>query len=467
MKCMHARRSAGCTCCAHGGPLPRGLSRWRYSVSLMSLEDGGTDQPSDDEAESLASTSRPLQPLKTQKGKRRPGKRQSKRSRKASHRTATVLWCMLMAIGAAVMLSSLKTVQDVCLNAGAALGIVRVRSSMTPQKVSSTPPSLPPNRPDPMPPHMQIPNSQSSPPVLLPMPLSSPPAPSSPPPRPPPPRAPPSRPPPAMPPSPSPTPVPTVEAINARYQRAPYDPWPTNGTLPDMGVLVHCFDGVEDSSERWRARRGRLSGSLIFAAQCYEARDGNRIVPGAALFGHACSSGGVILRPRHTRIECGNDMDCGNCAAGGCASNYLGLCPHVIEVTGPTCSGSWMPEDVHIYLRRATEEHAANQDDGHCAPPTRTPSPALPRPLSNSCPLLLTGSFVVDAPWVHGSLCSFEAHCAQTMSSKSTGTRWTPTCHGLWRPFSRAATCIPTWLTSTTPSSAVTTWTKTTFRCSR
>jgi len=168
-----------------------------------------------------------------------------------------------------------------------------------------------------------------------------------------------------MPPSPSPTPVPTVEAINARYQRAPYDPWPTNGTLPDMGVLVHCFDGVEDSSERWRARRGRLSGSLIFAAQCYEARDGNRIVPGAALFGHACSSGGVILRPRHTRIECGNDMDCGNCAAGGCASNYLGLCPHVIEVTGPTCSGSWMPEDVHIYLRRATEEHAANQDDGH------------------------------------------------------------------------------------------------------
>jgi len=157
-----------------------------------------------------------------------------------------------------------------------------------------------------------------------------------------------------------------VDEINARYLRSPYEAWSADGSLPDAGLLVHCLDGVEDSNERWRANRARLSGSVIFAAQSDIGSDGRpRVGPGATLFGHACGGGGVVLRPNRNRIQCGNDQDCGNCAAQGCSTNHLGLCPHVAEAVGPTCAGSWMPNDIHIYLRRATEAHIARGDGGH------------------------------------------------------------------------------------------------------
>lgn len=71
-------------------------------------------------------------------------------------------------------------------------------------------------------------------------------------------------PPPSPPPQPSPPPfVPPIRRLTARYRRSPWEaPWPTDGTLVDAGLLVHCFDSHEvrflllpsDSSERHHKR---------------------------------------------------------------------------------------------------------------------------------------------------------------------------------------------------------------------
>ena len=144
--------------------------------------------------------------------------------------------------------------------------------------------------------------------------------------------------------------------MNERYTRSPYAPWPADGSLPDAGVVVHCFDGQETN---FRANRARLSGSVIFADQTF--RNGAVVHgPGAFVFGHACAAkGGIVMRPAVAKVNCGNDIDCGNCAAGGCAGNPRGYCPAVVPgaaVHECDAGKSWHVADIHAYLRAATEK---------------------------------------------------------------------------------------------------------------
>ena len=161
------------------------------------------------------------------------------------------------------------------------------------------PPSPPPRSPPP----------SSPPPVYLP----ASPSPSHPPPSTPPPFLPPCTPPLGPPPSPPP---PTLDRINARYALAPFADWPPDGTLPNVGVLVHCFDYHELEHAKFVPKRMHpwdspshptlISASLIFASQL-QVR--SLAVAEDALFG--CGMGGIILRPGVARVVCGNPSDCG------------------------------------------------------------------------------------------------------------------------------------------------------------
>ena len=135
-----------------------------------------------------------------------------------------------------------------------------------------------------------------------------------------------------------------VREINARFRRSPLDAhWPADGSLADAGVLVrvcgawscvhvvmcvdvgvgmamcmcvvhdvvalrvcvaqvHCFDGWEVHETPWKAN-GDLSCSLIYAATGFE---------GAAipLIGEGVK-GGVLFRPKLTRLKCGKGEDSG------------------------------------------------------------------------------------------------------------------------------------------------------------
>ena len=117
-----------------------------------------------------------------------------------------------------------------------------------------------------------------------PLPSRPPPAPASPPPAQPGP-APPTPPPVPAPPPPSPPAPPgtaVAARINARYQRSPYQPWSADGAVPDRGLLVHCFDGVEGTQAKWRpaialrTSQDHPSTSMIFAEQTisFQGRQG-------------------------------------------------------------------------------------------------------------------------------------------------------------------------------------------------
>jgi len=134
-------------------------------------------------------------------------------------------------------------------------------------------------------------------------------------------------PPPPTPPLPPPSPpyVSPVQRITERYLRSPYEVvWPANGTLPDAGLLVHCFDRHEDNERPWRPVIGGgvhgssdVSASLIFAEQCRTHNYYRRRAPGDFLFDHGCQQGGVIFRMGVGCVSCGNAQDCdGFCDAG-------------------------------------------------------------------------------------------------------------------------------------------------------
>lgn len=219
-----------------------------------------------------------------------------------------------------------------------------------------------------------------------PSPPPSPPPPPSPSPCPPPPPL-PSPPPPSPP--PPPPPMTAIERINARFQRSPYDPWPSDGTLPDAGLLVHCFDGLESAAERWHpivagaSGKPHPSGSIIFMEQCLNPANEPYLAPGVPLFGHACAQGGVILRPGRVKIFCGNAHDSGARCVDYCASpgaptegqteggREEGETPEVAHDEGEDqgeeegehrrsaaadaepapCNGAWAPDGVHYWLR--------------------------------------------------------------------------------------------------------------------
>ena len=72
------------------------------------------------------------------------------------------------------------------------------------------------------------------------------------------------------------------------HDRSPLDAhWAADGILADAGVLLHAFDGWEDTFAKWRAT-GDMSASLIYAANGY---------PGARIPHFQGQSAGLIFRP--------------------------------------------------------------------------------------------------------------------------------------------------------------------------
>ena len=131
--------------------------------------------------------------------------------------------------------------------------------------------------------------------------------------------------------------------------------------------MVHCFDGVESNLQKWRPsiatnpKADHPSTSIIFAEQCFSPDGEPHFAPGVSLFGHACSGGGVILRPgtNVAKVMCGHGFDHGA---------YCGpFCKHVPEwqYEGEKCSSAWAPEDMGVYLYRDTQDYRANPGWGH------------------------------------------------------------------------------------------------------
>ena len=165
--------------------------------------------------------------------------------------------------------------------------------------------------------------------------------------------------------------------INARFHRSPYLPslWTSDGILPDVGVLLHCFDAYEKIDEPWKPRNEMLdtglSASFIFAGQRHSATVG--LIP---LFTPCLS--GVIFRPGATRILCGNGGDAGgHCSFPGCSSpRFLPLDQQSApdqNYPGDGCSSqSWSPADCGPFLRRVTSFQKAAKRSFYnevCAPP--------------------------------------------------------------------------------------------------
>ena len=77
--------------------------------------------------------------------------------------------------------------------------------------------------------------------------------------------------------------------------------------------------------------------------------------PGKELFGHACASGGVILRPgSNHKVMCAHARDHGA---------YCGsFCP---SPGGKLCSDAWRPEDIGEYLRLQTLSYRSSPEYGY------------------------------------------------------------------------------------------------------
>jgi hypothetical protein len=102
---------------------------------------------------------------------------------------------------------------------------------------------------------------------------------------------------------------PVVDRINARFRDAK-----PSSELDQLGVLLHAFDGYEESGRPWRActarsdcnsagssNGGRESAFLVFGGLREQLED----IPA---FGDA---GGVVLSPAHTLVLCGYPGDGG------------------------------------------------------------------------------------------------------------------------------------------------------------
>ena len=120
-------------------------------------------------------------------------------------------------------------------------------------------------------------------------------------------------PPPPLPPLES---LPTTQRINQRFRMDPSGhAWPADGTLPEAGLLVHCFDGREDPDAPWRPALGAqnhgssdLSTSLVYRGQLTDSAGRRRfgshswLEVSDFLFGHGCGqSGGLIFRNSQVR----------------------------------------------------------------------------------------------------------------------------------------------------------------------
>ena len=215
-------------------------------------------------------------------------------------------------------------------------------------------PPKPPCRAPPLPPHPSPPPPSPRPPVAPPPFPPAPPASPLPP-------TPPPPPPPKPPHPPYPPGQAVVNALNARYVISPYGKWPSDGSLPAAGLLVHCFDGVEGKQERWRpaialkTSHDHPSTSMIFAEQTINIEGRPAMGPGKELFGHACASGGVILRPgSNHKVMCAHARDHGA---------YCGsFCP---SPGGKLCSDAWRPEDIGEYLRLQTLSYRSSPEYGY------------------------------------------------------------------------------------------------------
>lgn len=149
-----------------------------------------------------------------------------------------------------------------------------------------------------------------------------------------------------------------MDTINERFRRSPYlaSHWDGDGTLPDVGVLVHCFDAYEQHDQPWKPRDEMLdiglSGSLLFLAQRHSPS-----VKRVPLFS-PCPSG-LVLRPGATKILCGNGGDAGGHCSSFCSSIRLQPLSEQVkpeaDYPGDGCPGSsWAPEDVGSFLHRVS-----------------------------------------------------------------------------------------------------------------
>ena len=325
------------------------------SAAGRDVEESGYDSAQEsvvaDDAELLKSGKPSRQKKKSGSKERRRAPAKKRRGDSGSSSSAATSALLASAVVAVVLLALAvpegQPLHGVWLAVRSGFAASPPPPTPTPTPPSPTPPSLPP----------PVPPSQPRPPPPSP---PHPPLPS--PPRPPPPSpAAPSPPPPSPSPRPPPPPEPALARINHRFNRPPYAQWPADGTLPDAGLLVHCFDSVEDSSELWRPgiatghSGDNPSGSVIFAEQGTDMSGAPQMGPGVQLFGHACADGGVVLRPTHNRIYCGTGTDCG----AGCCHGQRRFCPATAAAAdggadGEPCAGAWHPADVGVYLRRDT-----------------------------------------------------------------------------------------------------------------
>ena len=179
----------------------------------------------------------------------------------------------------------------------------------------------------------------------------------------------PNAPPPLLPPEPRQG---LAAGIVARFHRPPFGGWPADGTLPDKGVLIHCFDNFHHGAEEWVPKPGGdpfrrdgiehgVSASLIFSAQNVLTSGQQRIPT------YTCDDGGVIFAPWTARIACGNAADVGALCTRWCAhpnqldpsAKYPG--DGCNDITPLSHGGSWRPADSGEFLRRVTRYQSEAQ----------------------------------------------------------------------------------------------------------
>jgi len=142
---------------------------------------------------------------------------------------------------------------------------------------------------------------------------------------------------------------------------------------------VHCFDGVEGATEKWRPAvalhksHDHPSTSLIFAEQTINFEGRQVIGVGQQLFGHGCANGGVVLRPGMHTVLCGHGKDHGAYCGGFCThlheprphGHHLNASLHERGALGQPCRDAWAPQDIGGYVRRETEAYRQDPGYGH------------------------------------------------------------------------------------------------------
>ena len=126
--------------------------------------------------------------------------------------------------------------------------------------------------------------------------------------------------------------------------------WPSDGSLADAGLLIHCLDNSIAESLPIQAP-SVLSTSLLFAGQ--RAVSGG--TPASFLVPECLTRGGLILQPGgSTRVLCGSGHDTGAACPTLVSTVPVGGEPGP-DYPGDGCGGcSWGPPAIHVYLRRVT-----------------------------------------------------------------------------------------------------------------